>query len=209
MFVGLAVFGTVGAAGASGPPQGDGPITQLAKFYPYDAYGGHDSALGACLDDRAAMKRATGADYVYCSDGEYLNCQVGVAMFAQWSTLAPAVPPARPACSGGTAATASVPVIASCDLHVGTTYRSGNQIRGDGWRSGNCGVGTSYVEVQRSRWYGWETMQTANVNANDVDYGVGYDCGGTGQYEYRVIHEGYTAGGDYLFAESNHITAGC
>ncbi|WP_156893294.1 hypothetical protein [Actinokineospora enzanensis] len=50
------------------------------------------------------------------------------------------------------------------------------------------------LKIQRSRWYGWETLQdvTSTVTFNS-DYKfnhISYDCGGTGIHDFRIIGSG-------------------
>jgi hypothetical protein len=58
---------------------------------------------------------------------------------------------------------ASVP--GSCEIHIGVTSQSGNNIHGYGSQSAACGSGgVSYLTIQRSRWWGWQDMRTAEVH---------------------------------------------
>jgi hypothetical protein len=99
--------------------------------------------------------------------------------------------------------------LATCELHIGLTTRSGDIIRGYGSQA-NCGSsGRSYLTIQRSRWYGWEDLATATVIGSGHDVYVTYNCAGTGTHTFRTIHTGSTIGGTPLFKESNRITATC
>ena len=97
---------------------------------------------------------------------------------------------------------------ASCEIHIGTLTRSGNTLTGRGSQA-NCGPkGTSYLTMQRSRWFGWEDLKTVKIVGPGENY-VNYNCAGTGKHEFRVIHTGRTVGDKPLFKESAHHTWNC
>lgn len=97
---------------------------------------------------------------------------------------------------------------ASCEIHIGTLTRSGNTLTGRGSQA-NCGPkGTSYLTMQRSRWYGWEDLKTVKIVGPGENY-VKYNCAGTGKHEFRVIHTARTVGNKPLFKESAHHTWNC
>jgi hypothetical protein len=96
-----------------------------------------------------------------------------------------------------------------CEIHIGTTFRSGNTIIGYGSQA-NCGSqGTSYLTIQRSRWFGWEDLTTQSVTGSGHDVYVSYNCSGTGTHTFRTIHTGRTIGGNPVFKGSNQITVTC
>src|SRR5687768_11425441 len=65
---------------------------------------------------------------------------------------------------------------ASCEIHIGRTERSGNLITGRGSQA-NCGTsGTSYLTIQRSRWFGWENLVTKPVTGSGHEVFVYYGC---------------------------------
>lgn len=97
---------------------------------------------------------------------------------------------------------------ATCEIHIGTLTRSGNTLTGRGSQA-NCGPkGTSYLTMQRSRWYGWEDLKTVKIVGPGENY-VKYNCAGTGKHEFRVIHTGRTVGDKPVFKESAHHTWNC
>ncbi len=97
---------------------------------------------------------------------------------------------------------------ATCEIHIGTLTRSGNTLTGRGSQA-NCGPkGTSYLTMQRSRWYGWEDLKTVKIVGPGENY-VKYNCSGTGKHEFRVIHTGRTVGDKPVFKESAHHTWNC
>lgn len=98
---------------------------------------------------------------------------------------------------------------ATCEIHIGVTRASGNVISGYGSQA-NCGTkGTSYLTIQRSRWYGWEDLVTQTVTGSGHDVYVKYNCAGTGTHDFRTIHTARTIGGEPRFKESNHIRVSC
>ncbi len=97
---------------------------------------------------------------------------------------------------------------ATCEIHIGTLTKSGNTLTGRGSQA-NCGPrGTSYLTMQRSRWYGWEDLKTVKIVGPGENY-VKYNCAGTGKHEFRVIHTARTVGDKPVFKESAHHTWNC
>jgi hypothetical protein len=97
----------------------------------------------------------------------------------------------------------------ACSLQVGRTHKSGSTIVGYGSQA-DCGPsGTSYLTIQRSRWYGWEPLVTVTLVGSGYDKYVRYNCSGTGTHTYRTIHTGRTVGGQPRFNESNHFRVSC
>lgn len=69
---------------------------------------------------------------------------------------------------------------------------------GPGWRMQRL-----VVEIQRSRWFGWQTMQrydSGNLNDAFVERTVLYKCAGTGRQTYRTLATGYTSNGAHRSA---------
>ncbi len=99
---------------------------------------------------------------------------------------------------------------ASCDIRIGRTYQNGNYIYGYGSIASGCSRGSrATLRLQRSRWYGWEDMKSVTVDGTGYDQYVSYNCAGTGKHEFRTIIMARMLTGNYLFKESNHITASC
>lgn len=110
---------------------------------------------------------------------------------------------------GDAAEPGSLSTLATCELHIGVTRKSGNTISGYGSQA-NCGSnGRSYLTVQRSRWYGWEDLTTVPVIGSGHDVYVRYNCASSGTHTFRTIHTGRTIGGTPAFKESNRLTVTC
>jgi hypothetical protein len=88
-------------------------------------------------------------------------------------------------------------------VDVGYTIKDGHYIKGSG-STPNCGRVT--VMLQRSRWWGWETLVSVNTTA---PRSVVYHCTGTGTYTYRTYVSARTVSGNYIHKESNHLRTGC
>jgi hypothetical protein len=94
----------------------------------------------------------------------------------------------------GTASPADYPT--GCGLTV-LISRHGNFIDGDVITGCNSVVASVQhdIIIQRSRWYGWETMATLTpsqiaFNVNNLHSFVNYNCAGTGTHDCRVIGTG-------------------
>lgn len=64
---------------------------------------------------------------------------------------------------------------------------------GPGWRMQRL-----VIEIQRSRWYGWQTMErydSGYLNDPFVERTVLYKCADTGFQTYRTLATGYVANG--------------
>lgn len=91
-----------------------------------------------------------------------------------------------------------------CTVYSSDPRKSGVFVEGDG--SQFCS-GTGYaatkitVRLQRSRWYGWQTMRTESTSWGSARFlelvDVAYDCSGDGTYTYRMVTTGYANGGAY------------
>lgn len=81
-----------------------------------------------------------------------------------------------------------------CGLWV-TLSRSGNVLTGSALTSCTANQSRIWqkVTIQRSRWYGWETMASVTDWRNNVAsfaLDLPYNCGGTGTHDFRAISEG-------------------
>ncbi|MGW9306999.1 hypothetical protein ACWGRK_15915 [Saccharomonospora azurea] len=82
-----------------------------------------------------------------------------------------------------------------CGLTV-LISRVGNFIDGDVITGCNFAVASieHSIEIQRSRWYGWETMATlpSDIRFNTSSHSSfqNYNCAGTGIHDFRVIGRG-------------------
>jgi hypothetical protein len=66
------------------------------------------------------------------------------------------------------------------------------------------------MTLQRSRWYGWQTMKSWSGNFVPGTYhGLLYWCKGTGTYTYRTTMAGVTVEGLSWFRESSHRRWSC
>jgi hypothetical protein len=90
-----------------------------------------------------------------------------------------------------------------CTVYASDVDHNGTYLAGNGWQS--C-AGSGYtpakidVKIQRSRWYGWETMSSASGNwefDSWQELWTYYECTGTGTHDFRVVSTGYAAGGAY------------
>jgi hypothetical protein len=93
-----------------------------------------------------------------------------------------------------TASPAAYPI--GCGLTV-LISRHGNFIDGDVITGCNSVVASIQhdIIIQRSRWYGWETMATLTpsqiaFNVNNLHSFLNYNCAGTGTHDFRVIGTG-------------------
>lgn len=90
-----------------------------------------------------------------------------------------------------------------CTVFASDPWKNGSEIEGDGWQScSGAGYAPSHIKVsiQRSRWYGWQTMwsYTSPWTSDDWDSAtVWYDCSGDGTYTYRVVTTGWAQSGRY------------
>lgn len=91
-----------------------------------------------------------------------------------------------------------------CTVYSSDPRKSGIFVEGDGSQfcSGAEFAATKItVKVQRSRWYGWQTMRTQSTSWSSAAFqeliDVAYDCSGDGTYTYRIVTTGYANGGAY------------
>jgi len=123
-------------------------------------------------------------------------CFMVVATFAMPAAPALATP-AAPAAAAGT----------GC-LNIGLTTEQLLIITGYG--SSACDPHADIkLTIQRSRWWGWEDLETADVAGPGYDQYVHYNCAGTGVHDFRtIIWNGYLFGTRVQKA-SNVITVDC
>jgi hypothetical protein len=104
-----------------------------------------------------------------------------------------------------------------CTVYASDPWNSGDEVEGDGWQT--CS-GAGYaparvaIKIQRSRWYGWETMYTYIsdwTSANHDEATVWYDCSGEGIHDYRIVTTGYAQGGSYYqdVQSENYLHMNC
>lgn len=75
----------------------------------------------------------------------------------------------------------------ACDVRANTPSSAYDTVKGSGRILSGCGSGwTINVQVQRSRWYGWETRASARITRAGYDQFVYYNCNNTGTYDYRI-----------------------
>ncbi len=105
-----------------------------------------------------------------------------------------------------------------CTVYSSDPRKSGIFVEGDGSQfcSGAGFAATKItVQVQRSRWYGWQTMRTQSTSWSSASFqelvDVAYDCSGDGTYTYRIVTTGYANGGAYSqSAQSlNYLRVSC
>lgn len=114
-----------------------------------------------------------------------------------------ALSPATPAAAD------TPPVAAACDVHIGTTYKSGSQIVGYGSMQ-DCGNGQATLIIQKETcWDCWSNLASVTFNGSGYDQYVYYNCTGTGTQTYRTIITGQTIGGGYKTKASNEIRVAC
>jgi hypothetical protein len=84
----------------------------------------------------------------------------------------------------------AAPGLENCHVEIGRTSKVGESIEGYGSQSGNCGQFPTFLMIQRTRWYGWQTVKEVAVPHEGPDFYVRYNCNGTGTYTYRTLHAG-------------------
>ncbi len=103
------------------------------------------------------------------------------------------------------AETSSAVEAAACALHIGVTTSSSRIIQGYGSQAGCASDTKSYVQIERSRWNGWEPMATSMIVGPGHNVYVSYNCSGTGTHTFRTKHmlNGYAS------RYSNEIRVNC
>jgi hypothetical protein len=83
------------------------------------------------------------------------------------------------------------PFPSSCELTV-LIWDANHEVTAE--NSVYCSYSVTTIEsdlnIQRSRWYGWQTMASIaheNHNSNRLDFSIGYDCAGTGTHTFRSV----------------------
>ncbi|MEU4158773.1 hypothetical protein [Actinoplanes sp. NPDC026670] len=95
------------------------------------------------------------------------------------------------AMTAGALTVASPALAAECNPSVSAPSKSGSTISGSVSRP-NCGTGSGSLNIQRSRWFGWETVATKKVTGSSS---ISYNCAGTGTHEFRVMYQDASGGG--------------
>jgi hypothetical protein len=105
-----------------------------------------------------------------------------------------------------------VGALAGCtaDSTIRLVDKSGHHIRGYGGFFGCTSRPYATIEVQRHRWYGWQTMRSwTGTFVPGNYYYLFYDCANTGTHTFRTIMHGRTVGGSPWFRESRHFRTSC
>ncbi|GAA3485631.1 hypothetical protein GCM10018966_101640 [Streptomyces yanii] len=112
------------------------------------------------------------------------------------------------ALGAGTITIAPAAQAATCDVQIGTTYKSGSYIVGYGSLS-NC-PSTSTAKLTVQRWTGlyWKDYATATAHQGYDTY-VRQNCSGTGTQTWRTLISGTTIGGEYRTKASNQLRVSC
>jgi hypothetical protein len=88
--------------------------------------------------------------------------------------------------------------------------RSGHHIRGYGGFFGCTSYPYANMQLQRHRWYGWETLRSySGTFVPGNYYWLFYDCRNTGTHTFRTFMSGYTLGGQYWSRQSRHFRTTC
>lgn len=112
--------------------------------------------------------------------------------------------------SSGIAFTASSAQAAACDVQIGYTYRSGNQIWGFGSLSDCPANATAKISIQWERgWEWWDYLSTRTVNGPGYDQYVSFNCAGTGTHNFRTIIERDSAAPGVRIKTSRVIRQSC
>ncbi|MGN9776259.1 hypothetical protein ACTMS0_10850 [Micromonospora sp. H33] len=114
------------------------------------------------------------------------------------------------ALAGLAVAPGSAASAATCDVHIGTTYKSGSQIVGYGSMA-NCGSGQATLKIQKETcWDCWSQVgSSVTFTGSGYDKYIYYNCKGTGTQTYRTLITGKTIGGAYKTKASNKIRVTC
>lgn len=114
------------------------------------------------------------------------------------------------AASLATVTPAEAATATACDVQIGRTYKSGNQIVGYGSLSGCPSSSVADLFIQRQVIPGYWTRVSAIVTAHQgYDVYVRYNCSGTGTQSYRTQIYGNTIGGSARIKNSNTLRVSC
>ena len=69
---------------------------------------------------------------------------------------------------------------------LGAPYHSGRYVKA--YFHENLPSGSSHVELQRHRWYGWEKLSERRYTRGEHIATLAYNCGGQGTYTYRLTY---------------------
>ena len=103
-------------------------------------------------------------------------------------------------------------VLAGCNPDHARPHvdRSGHHIRGYGGFFGCTGYPYATMQLQRHRWYGWETLRSYSGTFIPGNYyWLFYDCSNTGTHTFRTLMSGRTVGGQYWSRQSSHYRTTC
>jgi hypothetical protein len=100
-------------------------------------------------------------------------------------------------------------VAAACVFDVGLTIKQGTVIRGSGSFSKCTVFWHITVQLQRERWYGWQTLSSKSLWTSG-SVGVSWNCAGSGTYTYRTLVNAYHRDGRRsAYKISNHLRVAC
>lgn len=129
----------------------------------------------------------------------------GVAGAVALVTLASAPATAETATATAPAASAaSGDVTILAPVEIGLTTREGNYIWGYGRNSGPGG-GNATIEIQRERWWGWETLVSHTFYGSGYNQHISYNCSGTGIYNYRTYIYSENGSGQLPSTKSSNV----
>jgi hypothetical protein len=139
---------------------------------------------------------------------------LALTVAAALATVALLLAGAGPAAPSATAAPTSAAALPGCnmDLHARPgVRRTGNNIVGFGGFYGCSTQAYANLELQRHRWWGWQTLKSwsGTMNPGQTYTLPGYNCSGNGTYTYRTIMTGRNNGGSPTFKESGHLRTTC
>ncbi|MFB9574215.1 hypothetical protein [Streptomyces yanii] len=97
---------------------------------------------------------------------------------------------------------------ATCDVQIGTTYKSGSYIVGYGSLS-NC-VSTATAKLVIQKWTGlyWKDYATGTAHQGYDTY-VYQNCSGMGTYTWRTLITRQLIDGSYQTKTSNQLRVSC
>jgi hypothetical protein len=99
---------------------------------------------------------------------------------------------------------------ATCDVQIGQTYKSGNDIVGYGSLSNCSSWSTGRLYIQRQIFPGnWGQVGTIATAHQGYDTYVRYNCSGTGTQSWRTLISFATVGGPTRIKVSNVIRVYC
>ncbi|WP_283137588.1 hypothetical protein [Rhizohabitans arisaemae] len=108
----------------------------------------------------------------------------------------------------GSAAAESTATTASCEVHIGNTYKSGYLINGSGSIASSCPSDTR-GSVSIERWTGlrWLIVASYSIRPGGNNT-IQYDCRGSGTQSWQTVVRGLLPEG-YRSKISNRIRVSC